>query len=61
MNGSFGDGVKPVLFSRVTCESGTLGSRSSNSVFLSVTPPLKLVLKFKDESSDSSFLRVENS
>jgi hypothetical protein len=61
LNGSFGDGVIPVLFVWIGCKSGALGSRSSKRVFLSVISPLVFELKFNDESSDSSFLRVENS
>jgi hypothetical protein len=40
---------------------GASGSSSSKSVCLSVTPPFVFELKFNDESSDSSFLRVEKS
>jgi hypothetical protein len=39
---------------------GASGSKSSKSVFLSATLPFNF-WKFKDESSDSSFLRVANS
>jgi hypothetical protein len=58
LNGSFGDGVSIFVG---FAEGGASGSRSSKSVFLSATPPFNWDWRLKDESSDSSFLRVENS